>query len=246
MSVKSRHLLLLFYKISSQSMYFCQCCRILKMHLQYLAISFAQLPGLPCQSHSGDLSGDLSRSWTSDSLRGLNPDCRAVPSCSFELSVRSDVQCEALHCHVKGWQFSSLDCMVPHSRLHCNFCDCYPLVFSDELVAPSCSSLQCSWSAMSMFLPLKCFTQLLTLLAPMQASPYTPPSHLEMTPAKFPSFTRNSITACWQNMSVTALFSQCMWECKRFACTDFMFMLEGEDAANGPLMLIMIFLSTSS
>jgi hypothetical protein len=29
-------------------------------------------------------------------------DGRAVPSSSFELSARSDVQCEAARCHVEG------------------------------------------------------------------------------------------------------------------------------------------------
>jgi hypothetical protein len=49
---------------------------------------------------------------------------------------------------------------------------------------------------MSVFPSLKCFTHLLTLLEPMQASPYTP----QMTHAEFPSFTRNSVTACWRNV----------------------------------------------
>jgi hypothetical protein len=36
-------------------------------------------------------------------------DGRAVPSRSFELSARSDVQCEASRCHVEGWQFPFSD-----------------------------------------------------------------------------------------------------------------------------------------
>jgi hypothetical protein len=37
----------------------------------------------------------------------------------------------------------------------------------------------------SVFPSLKCFSHLLTLLALMLVSPYTPQSHLYMTPAKF-------------------------------------------------------------
>jgi hypothetical protein len=74
--------------------------------LHLLTTSFALLPELPRQSRSRDLSGDISRARTSGSLRGPNPDCRvdgrAVPSYSFELSARSDVQCEASRCHVEG------------------------------------------------------------------------------------------------------------------------------------------------
>jgi len=78
MSVKSRHILLPFYKISIPiSIYaFLPALRSLKKCLcgrssfQLLATSFERLPGLRRQSRSDDLSGDLSRGRTSGSLRG--------------------------------------------------------------------------------------------------------------------------------------------------------------------------------
>jgi hypothetical protein len=112
MSVKSRHHLLLFYKISIPIYAFLPVLQNLKdafvveVHFQLFVTRFAQLPGLPHQSCSGDLSGDISRAQINGSLRGSNLDCRmdgrAVSSHSFELSARSDVQWEASHCHVEG------------------------------------------------------------------------------------------------------------------------------------------------
>lgn len=55
------------------------------------------------------------------------------------------------------------------------------------------------------FLSSNCFTQLLTLLAPLQA-----PSHARVTAApEMCSFLTNSVTACWQsNLSLTVILSQ--------------------------------------
>jgi hypothetical protein len=64
-----------------------------------------------------------------------------------------------------------LDRMVPHSKLRYNFPDCYLSVLSDELVDFLLVVLSCSSSRSAMF--LKCFIHLLTVLSPMQASPYT-------------------------------------------------------------------------
>jgi hypothetical protein len=112
MSVKYRNLLLLFYKISIPICAFLPTLQNLKKCLcsgspfYLLATSFARLPGLPRQSRSGDLSDDILRARASGSLRGPNLDCgvdgRAVLSRSFELSARSDVQCEASRCRVEG------------------------------------------------------------------------------------------------------------------------------------------------
>jgi len=84
---------------------FYQCCRHLcsRSLFQFLPTSFTWLPGLPCQS-CGNLSCDCARARNSCSLRWPNLDCRvdgrAVPSCSFELSAVSAMQCETLHCRV--------------------------------------------------------------------------------------------------------------------------------------------------
>jgi hypothetical protein len=86
-----------------------------------------------------------------------------------------------------------LDRTVPYSKLLCNFSDCYPSVLSDELVdfllvALSCSSSRSTTERLigDVRVPsLKCFTHLLTLLAPMQTSPYTPLSRSQMIPAEF-------------------------------------------------------------
>jgi hypothetical protein len=90
MSVKSRHLLLLLYKISNLIYAFLPALQNLKnasavrSPFQLLATSFARLPGLSRQSRSSNVSDDLSRAGTSGSLRGPNPYCRvdgrAVPS----------------------------------------------------------------------------------------------------------------------------------------------------------------------
>jgi hypothetical protein len=51
---------------------------------------------------------------------------------------------------------------------------------------------------------------------------------------------RNSITALQRNdVSVTAIFSQCMTEHKKCACADFAFMLERKSAANILIMPVM-------
>jgi len=76
MLVKSRHLLLLFYKLSITIYAFLPALQNLKDAIQLLATSFARLPGLPRPCHNGDLSGYLSRSRLSGSLRGPYPDCR--------------------------------------------------------------------------------------------------------------------------------------------------------------------------
>jgi hypothetical protein len=55
----------------------------------------------------------FSRARINGSLRWQNPDCRldgrVYPSRSFELSARSDVQCETSRCHVEKCQFSASD-----------------------------------------------------------------------------------------------------------------------------------------
>jgi hypothetical protein len=112
--------------------------------------SFARLPGLPCQSRSGDLSGELSWAQTSGSLRGPNPDCRVDgrqgPSRFVFLCneignpTRTNLPISQNLHHLPGRT-------VPHSKLRCNFSECYPSVLSDELVdfllvALSCCSSQ--------------------------------------------------------------------------------------------------------
>jgi hypothetical protein len=104
MSIKFRHILLLFYKISIPIFAFLPALQNLKdASVVEVRSSFTRFPGL-CQSCSGDLSGNLSRAQTNSSLKGPIPDCRAggraVPSHSFELYARSDMQCDVLGCHV--------------------------------------------------------------------------------------------------------------------------------------------------
>jgi hypothetical protein len=119
MSVKFRHLLLLFYKISIPI--------YILFHL--LANSFARLPRLPHQSRSGDASGDFSRARTSGSLREPNTDSRverrAVSRRFVFLCTRKQTG------NPTGTNFSItqnlhhlLDRMAPHSKLHCNFSNC--------------------------------------------------------------------------------------------------------------------------
>jgi hypothetical protein len=112
MSAKSKHLVLLFYKIFIPIYAFLPALQNLEdvsaveVCSKLLAASFTRLPGPPRQSLSDDFSCDLSRARTSGSLRGPNPDCRVfgstVPSRSFELSAWSDVKYEASRCHVEG------------------------------------------------------------------------------------------------------------------------------------------------
>jgi hypothetical protein len=138
MSVKPRHLLLLFYKIFVPMFVFLPALQNLKnasSPFQFLATSLARLPGLPRQSCSGDLSGDFIRARKSGSLRGPNPKCRvdgkAVSSCFVFLCTRKQIG------NPTGKNFPIfknihhlLDHMVPHSKLCCSFSDCYPSFFS--------------------------------------------------------------------------------------------------------------------
>jgi hypothetical protein len=104
-------------------------------------------------------------------------DVRAIPNRSFELSTTGTnfPISQNLH-HI-------LDRMMPHSQLRCNF----SVILRSCLTSSSTFCLLCSvatvlcrpqrgWSAMSVFPSVKYFTHLLTLLTPMQASPYTPRS----------------------------------------------------------------------
>jgi hypothetical protein len=82
------------------------------------------------------------------------------------------------------------------------------------LVALSCSS---SWPTTARLIGdvlvsvLKMFHPPSDTADTMQTSPYTPRSRWQMTPAGFPSVTRNSVTVRWRkDMSVTAIFSQFM------------------------------------
>jgi hypothetical protein len=139
-------------------MHFCQRCRILKMTLRYnfkfLATNFARLPGLPRQSRSSELSGDLSRARTSGGLRGPNPDCRvdgrAVPRRLVFLCTRKQTG------NPMGTKFlifqnlhHLLDRMMPHSKLRCSFSDCHRSVLSDELVDFLHVALGCSSSRLT-------------------------------------------------------------------------------------------------
>jgi hypothetical protein len=111
MSVKYRHLLLLFYKISIPIYAFLPALQTLKdtsaEEVRFRSSQPASHGFLNCLfSLIVVTSGDLSRSLTIGSLGGQNPDCRmderAIPSRSFELSARLDVQYEASRCHVEG------------------------------------------------------------------------------------------------------------------------------------------------
>jgi hypothetical protein len=96
---------------------------------------------------------------------------------------------------------------------------------------------------MSVFPSLKCFTHLLTLLAPMQTSPYV--THrwlLQTSPLSHEiQWQHTDETTCrWQT------FSRSAWrESKRCACAGFAFMLEREETANGPLTFLTIFPTNS-
>jgi hypothetical protein len=119
-------------------MHFCQRCRILKMLLLSKSVpalrktSFARLLGLPRQSRSGDLSGDLSRSRTSGSLRGggQNPDCRVDVRAVLRRFVFFCIRKQTGNPTGTNLPMSQnfhhlLDRMVPHSKLRCNFSDCW-------------------------------------------------------------------------------------------------------------------------
>jgi hypothetical protein len=65
------------------------------------------------------------------------------------------------------------------------------------------------WCVMSVFPSLKCFTHRLTLLAPMQTSPYMLWSMRSISAAGVSSLTRNSITArCLNDTTLAAFFSR--------------------------------------
>jgi hypothetical protein len=106
---------------------------------------------------------------------------------------------------------------------------------------------QRGWSAMSVFPSLKCFTHLLTLLATCRHL------HTQQEVARrwlLPSFLLSQEIQ-WHHIDDTTRrwqpFSRSTWrEHKRRACADFAFMLEREDAANGPVTLVRIFLPSSS
>jgi hypothetical protein len=127
MSVKCRHLLLLYYKISipiyaflpvtESSRWLCG-----KNPFQLLATSFARLPRLPHQSRSCHVSGGLSRARTGGSLRGPNPDCRvdrrAVPSrFVFLCTPNQRGNPTGTNFPISQNLHHFLDRMVPHSKL---------------------------------------------------------------------------------------------------------------------------------
>jgi hypothetical protein len=151
-------------------MHLCQHCRLLRClcsrsPFQLLTTSFIQLPWL-WLSCSGDLSGDFSRVQTSGSLRGPNPDWRvhrrAVPRHFVFPCTHKQMGNPMGTNFLRSQNLHLLDHMVPHSKLHCNFSGCYPLVLSDELedfcllhsVAAVLGQPQRGWSAMSVFASL--------------------------------------------------------------------------------------------
>jgi hypothetical protein len=94
MSVKFKHLLLLFHKISIPIYAFLPALQNFKnVSAVEVRSSFTRVRGLPHQSHSGDLSSDLSRARTNGSLRGPNLGCRfdgrAVPNRFVFLCTRT-------------------------------------------------------------------------------------------------------------------------------------------------------------
>jgi hypothetical protein len=109
--------------------------------------SFARLLGLPCHSRSGDLSGDLSRSRKSGSLRVPSPDERADSIRFVFICTRKQTGKPAgTNFPIYQNPHHLLDHMVPHSKLRCSFSDCYLSVFSDELVDFLLVALSCSSS----------------------------------------------------------------------------------------------------
>jgi hypothetical protein len=96
---------------------------------------------------------------------------------------------------------------------------------------------QRGWSAMSVFPSLKCFTHFLTLLTPIQTSPYTAEVACRWFLQSFPL----SQEIQWQP------FSRSAWrECKKCACADSALILEREDAANGAITPVTILPPNSS
>jgi len=174
MSVKSRHLLLLFLQnphpdlCISTSIAQSSRCLCGRSPFQLLATSFIQLPGLH-QSHSGDLSGDPSRAQTSGSLRGPNPDCRvdgrAVPNhCVFlckqtfwypKTSIIWNAWCPTPSCAAISLTVVLWSCLMSFST----FC----LLHSAAAVL---GQPQYGWSTMSVFPSFTHFTHFLTLLPP--------------------------------------------------------------------------------
>jgi hypothetical protein len=180
MSVKSRHFYYFYTKSPFQSVHFCQRCRILKClcywsPFKLLATRFARLPGLLRQSRSGDFSGDLSRG-PNRNVRWLGEQFPAVFLCTRKQTGKPTGTTFPMSQTLQHL----LDRMVPHSKLRCNSSDLsFSLVWWIRRLFACCAQLQqfsVDHSAMSVFPSLKCSTHLLTLLAPMQASPYTPRS----------------------------------------------------------------------
>jgi hypothetical protein len=100
MSIKSRNLLLVLYKIFIPIYVFLLAFQNLKDTSAVEVRSSSSQPA--SYGFLGDLSGDLLRVRTSGSLRGRNPACRvdggALPSRSFESSARLVVQCQTPRC----------------------------------------------------------------------------------------------------------------------------------------------------
>jgi hypothetical protein len=115
--VRSRHLLLLFYKISIPIYAFLPGLQ----NLKGAATSLTWLPALPCLSCSSDLSGDLSKAQTGGSLRGPNPHCRvdrkAVPSCFVFLCTHRQKGIPLAISFLISQNLHLLDHMVFHSKL---------------------------------------------------------------------------------------------------------------------------------
>jgi hypothetical protein len=101
-SVKSGHLLLLFYKSFIPSLCIsasiAESCIAPAVGVRSRSSQPALHGFLDClvKSRSGDFSGDLSRARTNGSLRGPVPDCRvdgrAVPSCFGFLCTRKQTE----------------------------------------------------------------------------------------------------------------------------------------------------------
>jgi hypothetical protein len=142
-------------------------------------------PALPRQSRNGDLSDDLARGRTSGSLRMSNPYCRVdgrtVPSrfvflctrkqtgnpteTNFPISQTSIISwtawCPTPSCAAISLNVILRSCLMSSSTFPC----CAQLQqLSDD---HSAADRRCPC-----FHPLKCVIHLLTLLTPMQASPY--------------------------------------------------------------------------
>jgi hypothetical protein len=138
MSVKSRHFLLRFYKISIP------ICGFLLAFLNLNDVAAVEVRSsswqppshgfLDCLASLVVVTFQVIFQWTKQVVvwgGGVNSvtrmDGRATPSPSFELSSRSYFPLSQNLHHL-------LDRMVPHSKLRCSFSDCYPSVFSDELI----------------------------------------------------------------------------------------------------------------